>query len=227
MTEDDLYVMIKIAPSILSADFACLKHDIEVVECGGADILHVDVMDGHFVPNLTLGPPVVKAIKKYTKLPLDVHLMMTNPDAFIEQFAQSGANYLTVHVEVCHHLHRTIQEIKKHGMKAGVSLNPATSLSLIDSILGDVDLILIMSVNPGFGGQQFIPFSLPKIRQLRQTLDQLHLPHVEIEVDGGISLENIREIVQAGATILVAGSTVFQAADPAAMVQQLKAACEM
>ena len=218
--------MVKIAPSILSADFACLKHDIEVVERGGADILHVDVMDGHFVPNLTLGPPVVKAIKKYTKLPLDVHLMMTNPDAFIEQFAQSGANYLTVHIEVCHHLHRTIQQIKQHGMKAGVSLNPATSLSLLDSILSDVDLILIMSVNPGFGGQQFIPFCLPKIRQLRQTLDQLCLPHVEIEVDGGISLDNIREIAQAGATILVAGSTVFQSPDPAAMVQQLKAACE-
>ena len=218
--------MVKIAPSILSADFACLKHDIEVVERGGADILHVDVMDGHFVPNLTIGPPVVKAIKKHAELPLDVHLMMTNPDAFIEQFAQSGANYLTVHVEVCYHLHRTIQEIKKHGMKAGVSLNPATSLSLLDPILGDVDLILIMSVNPGFGGQKFIPFCLAKIQQLRRTLDQLHLPHIEIEVDGGVSLENIREIAQAGATIMVTGSTVFQADDPAAMVQQLKAACE-
>lgn len=218
--------MVKIAPSILSADFACLKHDIEIVERGGADILHVDVMDGHFVPNLTLGPPVIKAIKKYTRLPLDVHLMMTNPDAFIEQFAQSGANYLTVHVEVCHHLHRTIHEIKKYGMKAGVSLNPATSLDLLDYILGDVDLILIMSVNPGFGGQQFIPFCLEKIRKLRQKLDLLDLPHVEIEVDGGISPDNIHEIARAGATILVAGSTVFQSPDPAAMVQQLKAACE-
>ena len=218
--------MVKIAPSILSADFACLKHDIEIVEQGGADILHVDVMDGHFVPNLTIGPPVVKALKKHTSLPLDVHLMMTNPDTFIAQFAESGANYLTVHVEVCHHLHRTIHEIKKYGVKAGVSLNPATPLSLIEPILADLDLILIMSVNPGFGGQEFIPFCLSKIQRLRQTLDELHLSHVEIEVDGGISLENIREIVQAGATMLVVGSAVFGASDPAEMVRKMKIACE-
>lgn len=218
--------MVKIAPSILSADFACLKHDIEVIERGGADILHVDVMDGHFVPNLTIGPPVAKALKKYTSLPMDAHLMMTNPDAFIEQFADSGVNYLSVHVEVCHHLHRTIYEIKKHGIKAGVTLNPATPLSLIEPMLPDLDYVLIMSVNPGFGGQEFIPFCLSKIQRLRQTLDELHLSHVEIEVDGGISLENIREIVQAGATMLVIGSAIFGSDDPAEMIRNMKAACE-
>ena len=221
-----LKYMIKIAPSILSANFAYLKHDVGIVERGGADILHVDVMDGHFVPNLTIGPPVVRALKKYTALPLDVHLMITNPDNFIEQFAESGADYLTVHVETCHHLHRTIHEIKKHGMKAGVSLNPATPLNTLDEILGDLDLILIMSVNPGFGGQKFIPFCLSKIQRLRQKLDALKLDQVEIEVDGGISLDNIREVAEAGASIMVAGSAVFNAPEPAEMIQKMKAACE-
>ncbi len=217
--------MIKIAPSILSADFAYLKRDIEIATRGGADLLHVDVMDGHFVPNLTIGPPVVSALKKHATLPLDVHLMMTNPDQFIGKFAESGADYLTVHVEVCHHLHKTIYEIKDQGMKAGVSLNPATSLSVLDEIIGDVDMILIMSVNPGFGGQKFIPFCLSKIQRLRQKLDASGLNQVEIEVDGGISLSNIREVADAGATVIVAGSAVFNAPDPADMIQQMKAKC--
>jgi ribulose-phosphate 3-epimerase len=220
--------MIKIAPSILSADFGCLGKDIQVAERGGADILHVDVMDGHFVPNLTIGPPVVRALKKYTTLPLDVHLMMTNPDDFVERFAESGANYLTVHIEVCPHLHRTIHAIKQCGMKAGVALNPGTSPhALYDNLLTDIDFILIMSVNPGFGGQQFIPFSLEKIRKLRQKLDALQLSHIEIEVDGGISLENIQEITEAGATMIVAGSAIFDTPDPADMIRKMKAKCEM
>ncbi|MBD3305468.1 ribulose-phosphate 3-epimerase [candidate division KSB3 bacterium] len=218
--------MTKIAPSILSADFACLKEEIDRAARGGADLLHIHVMDGHFVPNLTIGPPVVQALKKYTTLPLDVHLMMTNPEQFIERFAESGANYLTVHAEVCPHLHKTIHDIKQHGMKAGVSLNPATPVRVLDEILPDVDLILIMSVNPGFSGQTFIPSSLAKIQQLRHTRDVLHLQQLEIEVDGGISLANIREVVDAGATIIVAGSAIFKADDPAKMIQAMKAACQ-
>lgn len=217
--------MIKIAPSILSADFARLKEEIQIVEQGGADILHIDVMDGHFVPNLSIGPPVVRAIKKYTGLPMDVHLMITNPDIFIEQFADAGANYLTVHIEVCHHLHRTIHEIKKYGIKAGVSLNPATPLNTLDEILPELDMVLIMSVNPGFGGQKFIPSCLTKIKRLRQKLDELNLFQIEIEVDGGISHSNIREVADAGATIFVAGSAIFNASEPAEMVQKMKAAC--
>ena len=216
--------MIKIAPSILSADFARLRDEIQRVE-QDADWLHVDVMDGHFVPNLTIGPPVVRSIKKYTKLPLDVHLMMTNPDDFISLFAESGANSLTVHVETCPHLHRTVQEIKKCGMSAGISLNPATSLALLDETLAEVDMILIMTVNPGFGGQAFIPSSLSKIRRLREQLTARALSRVEIEVDGGISAANIRQVADAGATVFVAGSAVFDAPDPAEMIRKMKAAC--
>ena len=216
--------MIKIAPSILSADFARLRDEIQRVE-QDADWLHVDVMDGHFVPNLTIGPPVVRSIKKYTKLPLDVHLMMTNPDDFISLFAESGANSLTVHVETCPHLHRTLQEIKKRGMSAGISLNPATSLALLDETLAEVDMILIMTVNPGFGGQAFIPASLSKIRRLREQLIARALSRVEIEVDGGISAANIRQVADAGATVFVAGSAVFDAPDPAEMIRKMKAAC--
>lgn len=216
--------MIKIAPSILSADFARLRDEIQRVE-QDADWLHVDVMDGHFVPNLTIGPPVVRSIKKYTKLPLDVHLMMTNPDDFISLFAESGANSLTVHVETCPHLHRTLQEIKKRGMSAGISLNPATSLVLLDEVLNDVDMILLMTVNPGFGGQAFIPSSLSKIRRLREQLTARALSRVEIEVDGGISAANIRQVADAGATVFVAGSAVFDAPDPAEMIRKMKAAC--
>ena len=216
--------MIKIAPSILSADFARLRDEIQRVE-QDADWLHVDVMDGHFVPNLTIGPPVVRSIKKYTKLPLDVHLMMTNPDDFIPLFAESGANSLTVHVETCLHLHRTVQEIKKRGMSAGISLNPATSLALLDETLAEVDMILLMTVNPGFGGQAFIPSSLSKIRRLREQLTARALSRVEIEVDGGISAANIRQVADAGATVFVAGSAVFDAPDPAEMIRKMKAAC--
>lgn len=216
--------MIKIAPSILSADFARLRDEIQRVE-QDADWLHVDVMDGHFVPNLTIGPPVVRAIKKYTNLPLDVHLMMTNPDDFIPLFAESGANSLTVHIETCPHLHRTLQEIKKRGMSAGISLNPATSLALLDETLEDIDMILIMTVNPGFGGQAFIPASLSKIRRLREQLTARALSRVEIEVDGGISAANIRQVADAGATVFVAGSAVFDAPDPAEMIRKMKAAC--
>ena len=216
--------MIKIAPSILSADFARLRDEIQRVE-QDADWLHVDVMDGHFVPNLTIGPPVVRSIKKYTKLPLDVHLMMTNPDDFISLFAESGANSLTVHVETCPHLHRTLQEIKKRGMSAGISLNPATSLALLDETLAEVDMILIMTVNLGFGGQAFIPSSLSKIRRLREQLTARALSRVEIEVDGGISAANIRQVADAGATVFVAGSAVFDAPDPAEMIRKMKAAC--
>ena len=166
--------MLKIAPSILAADFACLKDALALAEQGGADMLHVDVMDGHFVPNITIGPPVISSLRRYTALPFDVHLMIANPDAFLEAFAESGANLLTVHVEVCQHLHRTIQTIKSLGLRAGVSLNPATPLNTLDAILEDLDLVLIMSVNPGFGGQRFIPFCLRKIEQLRQKLNYLH-----------------------------------------------------
>ncbi len=200
---------VRIAPSILSSDFAHLADEIAAVEQAGADMVHVDVMDGHFVPNLTIGPPIVEALRKVTKLPLDVHLMMTNPDDFIGEFAEAGASYLTVHVETCPHLHRTIQSIKEKGVKAGVTLNPATPLGSVEEILPDVDLLLIMSVNPGFGGQRFIPGVLDKIRQARAMIRKTGRP-VLLEVDGGIKVDNAGAIVEAGADILVAGSAVFE-----------------
>jgi ribulose-phosphate 3-epimerase len=201
---------VKIAPSILSADFAHLADEIAAVEKGGADMVHVDVMDGHFVPNLTIGPPIVEAIRKVTTLPLDVHLMMTNPDDYIGEFVEAGANYLTVHVETCPHLHRTIQSIKEKGVKAGVTLNPATPITSVEAILPDVDLLLIMSVNPGFGGQRFIPRVLDKIRQARKMIERTGRP-VLLEVDGGIKVDNAGAVVAAGADILVAGSAIFEA----------------
>lgn len=210
-----------IAPSILSADFARLADEVARVEAAGADLLHVDVMDGHFVPNLTVGPPIVEALRKVTKLPLDVHLMMTNPDAFIAEFAAAGANYLTVHVETCPHLHRTVQAIKERGVKAGVTLNPATRIATLEEILPEADLLLIMSVNPGFGGQQFIESSLKKIAQARQLLT-LTGSRARLEVDGGVKVTNAARIVKAGADILVAGSAVFESEDYAATIKALR-----
>jgi ribulose-phosphate 3-epimerase len=212
---------IHIAPSILSADFARLADEVACVEAGGADLLHIDVMDGHFVPNLTAGPPIVAAIRKVTKLPLDVHLMITNPDAFIPEFAEAGADYLTVHVETCPHLHRTMQLIKERGVKAGVTLNPATSLTSVEEILPEADLLLIMSVNPGFGGQQFIPSTLQKVQRARLLIDRLH-GHAALEVDGGVKVDNAAQIIQAGADILVAGSAIFASKDYAATIAALR-----
>ena len=203
--------MIRIAPSILSADFARLADAVHEAEAGGADWIHVDCMDGHFVPNLTIGAPVVKALKKETKLPLDVHLMIEKPEQLVPAFVDAGADYLTVHVEAARHLHRTIQQIRELGAKPGVSLNPATPLSSLDEILPYVDLVLVMSVNPGFGGQQFIPTSTPKVAALRKRIDEAGLWGIELEVDGGMSTHTAPEIVEAGATVLVAGAAVFNA----------------
>jgi ribulose-phosphate 3-epimerase len=204
--------MVRIAPSMLSADFAALGEEIAKVE-PVADLLHVDVMDGHFVPTLTIGPVVVEAIHRRTRLPLDVHLMVQNPDRLIGAFAKAGASYLTVHAEVCSHLHRTLQQIREAGVKAGVALNPSTSLHAVEQALDHIDLLLLMSVNPGFGGQPFIPSVLKKIEEMRRRLDRLPAPP-DLEVDGGIKLDNCRDIARAGATILVAGSAIFGAADP-------------
>lgn len=213
----------KIAPSLLSADFSQLKQDIELVEKGGCDLLHVDVMDGHFVPNITFGPFIVKAIKKCATTPLDVHLMIENPENYIEEFAKAGSDYITVHQEACVHLHRVIQQIKATGAKAGVSLNPATPLSTIEEVLGDVDLVLIMSVNPGFGGQSFIEASLDKIKRLRKMLDERGLHHVEIEIDGGVKLDNIKEVAEAGVDIFVSGSGIYKEANPQQTIADMKA----
>jgi ribulose-phosphate 3-epimerase len=217
-----MHKKIKIAPSILSADFARLGEEVKTVEAGGADLIHVDVMDGHFVPNLTIGPIIVQALRPTTQLPLDVHLMIEHPDFFIDDFAKAGADYLTVQVEACVHLHRTIQAIKAKKMKAGVALNPHTPLTSIEEILPDLDLVLIMSVNPGFGGQEFIPQSLDKLRRLRRMLQQRELTHVEVEVDGGIKLENAAEVVEAGAEILVSGSGIFKTPNPAETVRRMR-----
>jgi ribulose-phosphate 3-epimerase len=215
---------IKVAPSILSADFSRLGEEIQAVEAAGADIIHVDVMDGHFVPNITIGPMIVEAARKSTKLPLDVHLMITNPELFIDAFAKAGADYITVHVETAVHLNKLVQSIRAHkGVKAAVSLNPATPLSNLETILPDLDMVLIMSVNPGFGGQFFIPSAVDKTRQLRKRIDELGLK-TEIEVDGGIKPDNAAEIAGAGADILVAGSAVFGAKDYAAAIRGIRGA---
>jgi ribulose-phosphate 3-epimerase len=214
---------IQIAPSILSSDFARLADEVAAVERAGADLLHIDVMDGHFVPNLTVGPPIVEAVRKVTKLPLDVHLMITNADAFIPEFARAGADYLTVHVEACPHLHRTIQSIKELGVKAGVTLNPATPVHTLQEILADVDLVLIMSVNPGFGGQKFIPSCLAKVKAVRQMLDRIG-SHALLEVDGGVKAENAAQVLEAGADVLVAGSAIFSGSDYTANIAALRTA---
>ena len=202
--------MIKIAPSILSADFSRLAEQIEQIEKGGADIVHLDVMDGHFVPNITFGPPVIKKLRNITKLPFDVHLMIEKPERYIEEFAKAGADIITVHQEASTHLHRTIQQIKACGVKAGVALNPSTSLDTIKYILNDVDMVLIMTVNPGFGGQSFIEQMGEKIFNLRKLIDGIGL-NIDIEVDGGVKLDNIKEVIRYGATIAVAGSAIFGA----------------
>ena len=213
--------MIKIAPSILSADFAKLGDEIKAIESGGADYVHVDVMDGHFVPNITIGPLIVEAVRPVTELPLDVHLMIEDPDRYIPAFAKAGADIIVVHAEATTHLHRTVQLIKSLGKKAGVSLNPATSLSALEMILPNLDLVLLMTVNPGFGGQSFIRNCLPKIAELRRRIDALGLP-IELEVDGGVKVDNIEEIAAAGADVFVAGSAVFGAADYVTAIAQLK-----
>ncbi len=212
-----------IAPSILSANGAKLGEEITAVEKAGADWIHVDVMDGHFVPNITMGPAIIGALRKSTALPFDVHLMIKNPDRYIESFAAAGADYITVHVEAASHLHRTVELIKNAGKKAGVSLNPATPLSQIEEILPDIDLLLIMSVNPGFGGQRFIKSSLDKITRADKMMVKLPQKPL-LEVDGGVNLANIAAIAQAGADVLVAGAAVFGTADYAQTIAALKAA---
>ncbi len=212
--------MVKVAPSILSADFSRLAEEIKKVE-KHVDMLHVDVMDGHFVPNITFGPPVVASIRKATKLLLDVHLMIENPDEFIDAFADAGANSITVHVEAAKHLNRTISRIKSRKMKAAVALNPATPLSSIEYVISDVDMVLIMTVNPGFGGQSFIESVLPKIRALRELIDKKKLK-VEIQVDGGINAETARMAVSAGADVVVAGSYIYQSRNPSATIESLR-----
>jgi ribulose-phosphate 3-epimerase len=210
-----------IAPSILSADFAKLGDEITAVEKAGADWIHVDVMDGHFVPNITMGPIVVEAVRRSTRLPVDVHLMIENPDRFIPTFVKAGADYISVQVEACVHLHRTIQLIKSQGVKAGVVLNPATPISGVEWVLGDLDFVLIMSVNPGFGGQQFIESSLDKIRRLRSMISAQKSSAL-IQIDGGVNAETVDRIVEAGAQVLVAGSAIFGSSDYRTSVDRLK-----
>ena len=211
-----------VAPSILSADFANLASELKRAEDGGADWIHVDVMDGHFVPNLTIGPPVVKAIRGATKLPLDVHLMITNPDQYLNDFADAGANYLTVHAEACTHLQRTLVQIRSLGMKAGVSLNPATPPDHLEYVLADVDLVLIMSVNPGFGGQKFIDAVVPKVRAVRNMLNAAGRTDVHVSVDGGINTKTAKVMSEAGADVLVAGKSVYGSKNVAEAIQSLR-----
>ncbi|MGA2713178.1 MAG: ribulose-phosphate 3-epimerase [Bryobacteraceae bacterium] len=217
--------MVQIVPSILSADFARLADDIAKVERGGATMLHVDIMDGHFVPNLTIGPPVVKSIRKATRLPLDVHLMITGPDQFAPLFIEAGADQISVHFEAATHLDRTIRSIQSEGARAGVVINPATPVSVLEDVLYLVDYVLVMSVNPGFEGQKFIPNALNKIRRLDRLRTERRLGFA-IEIDGGVSVENTAEIVQSGCDWLVAGSAVFHSADPAATVKEMQQIAE-
>ncbi|MCM3759403.1 ribulose-phosphate 3-epimerase [Alkalihalobacillus oceani] len=213
--------MIKIAPSILSANFAKLGQEVKEVEQGGADYIHVDVMDGHFVPNITIGPLIVDALRPVTRLPLDVHLMIENPDLYIPQFAKAGADIISVHAEACPHLHRTVHLIKEQGKKAGVVLNPATPVAMIEQVLPDLDLVLLMTVNPGFGGQSFIESVLPKIEQVAALVNEQGLD-VEIEVDGGVNQETAKRCIAAGANVLVAGSAIYNKQDRAAAIAAIR-----
>src|ERR1700728_1180676 len=212
--------LIELAPSILSADFAHLADQVQLAAEGGASVIHVDVMDGHFVPNITLGPPVVKSLRKFTALPLDCHLMIENPDQYIPDFAEAGADWMSVHQEACRHLNRTLHLIRDHGARPGVVINPATPVDTLSEVLDIVDYVLVMSVNPGFGAQKFIPSTLHKMRQLAQIRGQRGL-HYRIEVDGGVSLDTVASVVQAGAEILVAGNAVFGNGDPRQNAQAL------
>jgi len=217
--------MKKIAPSILSADFGRLAEEITAVEKAGADWIHIDVMDGHFVPNITIGPSVVSSLRKVTKLPFDVHLMIENPERYVETFARAGSDFITVHLEACHHLHRIVTLIRETGARAGVSLNPATPLALIEPILPDIDLLLVMSVNPGFGGQSFIGSVLPKIRRAGELVKAV-APNVLLEVDGGVTLNNARSVAEAGAEVLVAGAAVFGSSDYGKTLAAMRAAID-
>ena len=215
---------VQIAPSILSADFATLGAAIAAAERGGADLIHVDVMDGHFVPNITIGPAVVKSIKRVATVPLDVHLMIEEPDRYLDDFASAGASMISVHVEVLPHLHRTVHAIQALGVKAGVVLNPSTPVVMLEEIAGDVDYVLVMSVNPGFGGQTFIPRSESKVQAVRALLDRAGNRSAPVEIDGGIDIHNVARVVAAGASIIVAGSAVFHTADAERATRELKAA---
>lgn len=218
--------MVYVAPSILSADFARLGEEIKDVDQGGADFIHIDVMDGHFVPNLTIGPLVVEAVRPITKLPLDVHLMIEQPDRYIPAFGKAGADILSVHVEACPHLHRTIQLIKEQGVKAGVVLNPHTPVQQIEHVLEDLDLVLLMTVNPGFGGQSFISSVVPKIRQVKELAEEKGLSGLLIEVDGGVNKKTAAQCIEAGANLLVAGSSIYNEKDRKKAISEIKGALD-
>ena len=212
---------VKISPSVLSADFSKLGEEIKVIDKAGADYIHLDVMDGHFVPNITLGPGIVKSLRKDVNMVFDAHLMIENPDNYIKEFADAGCDIIVVHQEACTHLHRTIQNIKSHGIKAGVALNPATPIETIKYVLQDVDMVLLMSVNPGFGGQSYIPVVTEKIKELKALIDEMNLD-IDIEVDGGVKPSNIAEVVNAGANVIVAGSAIFNAGNIDEAVKSLR-----